>query len=272
MAIDSHFAEVHISPMDQSKTFGREQIVRNTKEFGMLLDKNVAAITGGGRGIGRSIAMHFAREGAEIALIARTAREINQVAMELQDTGCKSLAITADISNESDVSKVFARIQDHFGRIDILVNNAGVEFKNPFSEMSIDNWDQTMNTNARGTMLCIKAVLPGMLKRNTGCIINIASGAGLRGLPGSSAYGASKAAIIALSFALADEIREQGIRVNVICPGLIKTDMLDSETITSKNSNVLLPDDVAGTAVFVASKLSGKITGQVFSVRNSNRW
>ena len=102
--------------------------------------------------------------------------------------------------------------------------------------------------------------------------INIASGAGLRGLPGSAAYGASKAAIIALSFALADEIRDQGIRVNVICPGLIKTDMVDDSTLLEKGPNVLHPDDVAGTAVFIASALSGKITGQVFSVRNSNRW
>lgn len=138
--------------------------------------------------------------------------------------------------------------------------------------MSMNDWDQTMNINTRGTVLCTKAVLPGMIKRKEGSIINIASGAGLRGLPGSAAYGASKAAIIALSFALADEIRDQGIRVNVICPGLIKTDMVDSATVLGKGSNVLHPDDVAGTALFIASELSGKITGQVFSVRNSNRW
>lgn len=238
----------------------------------MLLKNKIAVITGGGRGIGRSIAMHFAREGADVSLIARTKRQINQVASEIQNLGCNSLAVTADISNEREISVAFEQIHQHFGRIDILVNNAGVEFKNPFSEMSMDDWDQTMNINARGTVLCTKAVLPGMIKRKDGSIINIASGAGLRGLPGSAAYGASKAAIIALSFALADEIRDQGIRVNVICPGLIKTDMVDDVTILRKGSNVLFPDDVAGTAVFVASNLSGKITGQVFSVRNSNRW
>ena len=238
----------------------------------MLLKNKVAAITGGGRGIGRSIAMQFAREGADVVLIARTTRQINQVALDVQNLGCKSLAVTADISNESEISDTFTQILNHFARVDILVNNAGVEFKNPFVEMSMDDWDQTMNINARGTVLCTKAVLPGMLKRKTGNIINIASGAGLRGLPGSAAYGASKAAIIALSFALADEIRDQGIRVNVICPGLIKTDMVDNYTLLGKSSNVLLPDDVAGTALFIASELSGKITGQVFSVRNSNRW
>lgn len=238
----------------------------------MLLKNKVAVITGGGRGIGRSIGVHFAREGAAVVLIARTTKQINQVALEIENYGCKSLSVTADISNEKEISHTFLQIHKHFGKIDILVNNAGIEFKNPFSEMSMDDWDQTMNINARGTVLCTKAVLPGMMERNEGGIINVASGAGLRGLPGSAAYGASKAAIIALSFSLAEEIRDQGIRVNVICPGLIKTDMMDSSTILHKDSNVLLPDDVAGTAVFVASELSGKITGQVFSVRNSNRW
>ena len=238
----------------------------------MLLKNKVAAITGGGRGIGRSIAMRFAREGADVALIARTTSQIDQVAADVQNIGGNALAVTADIASEREVLSAFTQIYNHFGGIDILVNNAGVEFKRPFGEMSMDDWDQTMNINARGTVLCTKAVLPGMLKVNAGCIINIASGAGLRGLPGSAAYGASKAAIIALSFGLADEIRDQGIRVNVICPGLIKTDMVDDSTLLENGANVLHPDDVAGTAVFIASELSGKITGQVFSVRNSNRW
>ena len=238
----------------------------------MLLENKIAVITGGGRGIGRSIAMHFAREGANVALIARTTKQINQVAEEIQNLGRNSLAVTADISDEREMFDTFEQIHNRFGRIDILVNNAGVEFKSLFIEMPMDEWDQTMNVNTRGTAICIKAVLPEMIKRKEGSIINIASGAGLRGLPGSAAYGASKAAIIALSFALADEIRDQGIRVNVICPGLIKTDMLDNTTLVEKGVSVLLPDDVAGTAVFIASSLSGKITGQVFSVRNTNRW
>jgi len=151
-------------------------------------------------------------------------------------------------------------------------DNAGVEFKRSFLQMPMDEWDKTMNVNVRGTVICIKAVLQGMQKRQEGNIINIASGAGLRGLPGSAAYAATKAAIVALSYSLADELRDQNIRVNAICPGLIKTDMLNSSNLADKNSNILLPDDVAGTAVFIASELSGKITGQVFSVRNSNRW
>ena len=238
----------------------------------MLLENKVAVITGGGRGIGRSVAMRFSREGANVALVARTTRQINQVAEEIQKLGGSCLAVTADVSNENTLSKSFEHIYHRFGRIDILVNNAAVEFRSPFTEMSLDEWDQTMNVNARGVVICTRAVLPDMLKRNEGSIINIASGAGLRGLPGSAAYGASKAAVIALSFSLAEEVREQGVRVNVICPGPIKKDMLDRAMLAEKGSNVLLPDDVAGTAVFVASELSGKITGQVFSIRNTNRW
>lgn len=138
--------------------------------------------------------------------------------------------------------------------------------------MPVDEWDQTINVNVRGTVICTKAVLQGMQRRQEGNIINISSGVGVRGLPGSAAYSASKAAIVALSYSLADELRDQGIRVNAICPGLIKTDMLDNSNILGKGTNIFLPEDVAGTAVFLASKLSGSITGQIFNVRNSNRW
>jgi 3-oxoacyl-[acyl-carrier protein] reductase len=238
----------------------------------MLLKNKIAVITGGGRGIGRSIAMHFASEGADVALIARSIGEINKVAEEIRSVGRKSIPVKADISQESAVNYAFEEIQNDLGPVDILVNNAGIEVKTPFTEMSMDEWDQTMAVNSRGTVLCTKAVLPDMLKRKNGNIINIASGAGLRGLPGSAAYGASKAAVIALTHSLADEIRDEGIRVNVICPGLIETDLLDPSELTENNPNILLPEDVAGTAVFIASNLSGNTTGQVFNVRNSNRW
>ncbi len=238
----------------------------------MLLKNKFAVVTGGGRGIGRSIALHFASEGADVAIIGRTSEEIEQAAKEIQQHGRDSFAIKADISNEKDVFDAFGEITTRFDHIDILVNNAGIELRNLFSEMPMNEWDQTMNVNTRGTVLCIKAVLKNMQKRNEGNIINIASGAGLRGLPGSAAYGASKAAVIALTFALADEFLDQGIRVNAICPGPIKTEMLDPGIFLKNKSSVLVPANVAGTALFLASKLSNGITGQVFNVRNTNRW
>jgi 3-oxoacyl-[acyl-carrier protein] reductase len=238
----------------------------------MLLENKIAVITGGGRGIGRAIAIHFAREGANVAIIARTADQLDRVEAEIKHLGRKARSVTADIADELQVAEAFAHIHDAFGRVDILVNNAGIEIKRPFAEMALDEWDRTMAVNARGVVLGIRAVLPSMIKRNAGNIINMASGAGLRGLPGSTAYSASKAAVIALTFSLADEVRDKGVRVNAICPGLIDTGMLAGSSLRKAESQVLRPEDVAGTAVFIASKLSGRVTGQVFSVRNSNRW
>lgn len=237
-----------------------------------MLKNRIAVITGGGRGIGRSTAIHFASEGADVALIARSADEIESVSDEIRSMGRKSIPVKADISQEGDVNKAFSQIQNSLGPVDILVNNAGIEIKTPFCHMPMEEWDQTMAVNTRGTVLCTKAVLQDMIKRKNGNIINIASGAGLRGLPGSSAYGASKAAVIALTYSLADEIRNKGVRVNAICPGPIETGMLDRSKSTENNPDTLLPKDVAGTALFIASDLSGDITGQIFSVRNSNRW
>lgn len=237
-----------------------------------MLKNRIAVITGGGRGIGRSTAIHFASEGADVALIARSTDEIESVSDEIRSMGRKSIPVKADISQEGDVNKAFSQIQNSLGPVDILVNNAGIEIKTPFCHMPMEEWDQTMAVNTRGTVLCTKAVLQDMIKRKKGNIINIASGAGLRGLPGSSAYGASKAAVIALTYSLADEIRNKGVRVNAICPGPIETGMLDRSKSTENNPDTLLPKDVAGTALFIASDLSGDITGQIFSVRNSNRW
>lgn len=238
----------------------------------MLLENKNIVVTGGGRGIGRSIAILFAKEGAKAAIIARTLSQLTSVADEIKNLGYECFVQSADISNEKEVEDSFSKIKNKLGSIDVLVNNAGIELKKPFIDMSLSEWDQTMNVNARGVVLCTKAALPDMLKKSSGSIINISSGAGIRGLPGSSAYSASKAAVIALSYALADEVRDKGVRVNVICPGLIKTDMLDKKHLSTDNVNILEPKDVAGTALFLASNLSGKISGQVFSVRNSNRW
>lgn len=238
----------------------------------MLLTNHTAVITGGGRGIGRSIALRFAQEGANLALIARTTEQIDQVAEEIQRLGRRAIAVTADIADEKAVAQAFARIPACLGRVDILVNNAAVEIKRPFIHMPMEEWDRTMAVNIRGSVLCTRAVLPDMLKQGGGSIINVASGAGLRGLPGSTAYSASKAAMIALTQALAEEVRGQGLRVNAICPGPIATAMLDDGKGANQAFQVLQPEDVAGTAVFIASALSGRITGQVFSVRNTNRW
>ncbi len=241
-----------------------------------LLEGKIAVITGGGRGIGKSIALAFAEEGADIAITARTDAQLQEVADEIRSVGRTCLTVAADISVENDIERVFKHVFDEFGRIDVLVNNAGVAIDGSFIEMKMDDWDQTLNVNLRGAVLCAKAALSDMLKRGEGTIINIASAAGLRGLPGNAAYSASKGGMIAMSQAVADEVKESGVRVNVICPGPIETEMLMQsklkDVILKNKGSLLPPDDIAGAALYLASDLSGGINSQVITVRNTNRW
>jgi NAD(P)-dependent dehydrogenase (short-subunit alcohol dehydrogenase family) len=242
----------------------------------MLLQEKVALITGAGRGIGRAIALAFAAEGADLVLCARTRPPVQAAGEEVRAGGRRCLAVTGDVARAEDVERVVAEAIREFGRIDILVNNAGISRDKPFLETSLPDWHDTFAVNLYGVVYCLRAVLPGMLSRGSGSIINIASGAGQRGLPGNSAYSAAKAAVIALSHALADEVGPQGVRVNVISPGPIKTEMLAASPLQGfllkGNVRMLPPDDVAGAALFLASDLSGGMSSQVLTIRNTNRW
>jgi NAD(P)-dependent dehydrogenase (short-subunit alcohol dehydrogenase family) len=242
----------------------------------MLLQDKVALITGAGRGIGKAIALAFAAEGADLVLCSRTASQVRAVGDEVRGCGRRCLALAADVGRAEDVERVVAEALREFGRIDVLVNNAGISRDKPFVDTSLTDWHDTLAVNLYGVVYCLQAVLPGMLARGSGSIINIASGAGQRGLPGNSAYSAAKAGVIALSHALADEVGAQGVRVNVISPGPIKTEMLAASPLQGfllKGNVKLLPaEDVAGAALFLASDLSGGMSSQVLTIRNTNRW
>jgi NAD(P)-dependent dehydrogenase (short-subunit alcohol dehydrogenase family) len=242
----------------------------------MLLQDTVALITGAGRGIGRAIALAFAAEGADLVLCARTGAQVQAVREQVRGRGRRCLALAADVGRAEDIERVVAEAMRELGRIDILVNNAGISRDKPFVDTSLADWHDTFAVNLYGVVHCLRAVLPGMLTRGSGSIINIASGAGQRGLPGNSAYSAAKAGVIALSQALADEVGKQGVRVNAIAPGPIKTEMLDASPLQGfllkGGVKLLPPDDVAGAALFLASSLSGGMSGQVLTIRNTNRW
>lgn len=242
----------------------------------MLLKDKVALVTGAGRGIGKAISLKLAEEGASLILCARTAPQLQEVTDAIRSAGRPCLSGVADVAKEEEVNRLVRDGLDRFGQIDILVNNAGISNPKPFLETSNADWDETINVNLKGVVFCTRAVLPGMLERGSGTVINIASAAGLRGLPGSIAYTASKAAVIGLSHALAEEVGQRGIRVNVICPGPIKTELLDSSAVKDfvlKNkAHLLPPEDVAGTVVYLASALSGGLNSQMICLRNSNRW
>jgi NAD(P)-dependent dehydrogenase (short-subunit alcohol dehydrogenase family) len=242
----------------------------------MLLEGKVALITGAGRGIGKAIALNFANEGALVVLSGRNESALNDVKNEIEAKGKQAVAITADLAKEDQVSKLIAETLNLHQRIDILINNAGISKEMPLVEMPMAIWDQIMEINLRAVVLCTKAVLPGMIERKCGNIVNIASAAGLRGLPGSTAYAASKAAVICLGQALGDELRPYGIRVNSICPGPVDTELFKQserrEFILQAGGDVFLPETIASGALYLASDMSKGMSSQVLVIRGFNRW
>jgi len=245
-------------------------------EYGISLAGKNALITGGGRGIGKSIAVAFAQQGAGIVITSRTDNEIEAVAREIASAGGKCLPVEGDVSKQEDVARLVEEGQKAFGRIDILVNNAGISTESSFMDLTLSEWDHILRVNLMGVVYCTRAVLPEMRKQKAGKIINIASAAGLRGLPNSSAYAASKAAVIALTQSLGGELVAEGIQANVICPGPIDTEMLNRSSVRDfllkSPGALMMPDAVAGAALFLASDLSGGMNSQVLVVRTTNRW
>jgi 3-oxoacyl-[acyl-carrier protein] reductase len=242
----------------------------------MLLEGKVAWITGAGRGIGKAISLRFAEEGASLILCARTAAQLEDVVEAVRATGRPCVSAAIDVSKTAEVERLARDGITTFGRIDILVNNAGISNPKPFLETTDADWEDTLRVNLMGVVVCTRAALPGMLQRGAGAVVNIASAAGLRGLPGSPAYSASKAAVVALSQALADEVSETGVRVNVVCPGPIKTELFDTSPVRDfllqSKARVMTPEDVVGGVLYLASDLSGGLNSQTICVRTTTRW
>ena len=163
-----------------------------------------------------------------------------------------------------------------FGRIDILVNNAAISDSRPLVDTSLEDWDRAMNTNLRSVFLLTKAAIGHMIRQKSGKVINVASGSGLRGLPNDAAYAASKAGVIAFTYSVAGEVFDSGVRVNVICPGPVRTQQLaqsgNRDFVLRPGQTMMEPDDVAGAALYLASALSGDLNGQSIEVRTTNRW
>ena len=244
----------------------------------MLLDNKTALITGAGRGIGKGIAKVFAKNGALVILSGRTKATLDEAAEEIRAEGGKAECIPCDVTDEAQVRVMIGEIIARFGRLDILVNNAGISREMPFTEMPVEVFDEIMTTNMRSVMLVTKAVLPHMIEQSYGRIINIASAAGLRGLPGSTAYSASKAAVICFTQSLGDEVRKvcRDIRINAICPGPVDTEMFQKserrEFILAAGGDVNSCETMGDAALFLASDMSGCMNSQVLNLRGFNRW
>ncbi|HET8760310.1 MAG TPA: SDR family oxidoreductase [Nitrospiria bacterium] len=229
-----------------------------------LKDK-VALVTGGGRGIGRQIALAFAAEGAHVAIAARTEREIKPVAERITGLGRRALAVPTDVADEARVAALVAETERAFGRIDILVNSAAVVLIEPLAKTTAEQWRRTMDVNVTGAFFATRAVLPGMTQRNEGRIINISSTAGIEGFANFSAFCASKFALIGLTRALAKELEGSPVTANALCPALVGT----KRVAPPPKGSAPAPEpfsEIADVAVFLAGERGRAVSGAAIEI------
>jgi 3-hydroxybutyrate dehydrogenase len=250
-----------------------------------MLAGSVAFITGGGRGIGRAIAQRFARAGAKVVVVARSRDQVESVAREVQQEGGSAHFAICDVSSAESVRAAVDAAVERFGRVDILVNNAGYVEGAPLVKLDEPLWQRTLAVNLTGPYLCTRIVLPGMIERRRGRVINIASIAARKGMAYTSAYCAAKHGVLGFTRAVALEVAHKGITVNAICPGWVDTEMAGAaiQRIVEKTGRgteearrtleemnpmrrFVQPEEVAAVALFLASDEASAITGQAYNI------
>jgi 3-hydroxybutyrate dehydrogenase len=248
-------------------------------------DPCIALVTGGGRGIGRAIALAFAHEGLDLAVISRSANQIDNVAAEIAARGRRALAVPCDVSDKAAIAAAVTRVREKLGPITVLVNNAGIHLAKRFSAVTEAEWLQILAVNLTSLFHFTQAVLPDMETANWGRIINIASVAGRMGIPYAVPYNATKHGVIGFTRGLALDLARTGITVNALCPGWVRTDMtranaegfaakremtyeqaLESLIATSPQKRLVEPEEVAHVAVMLLSEAARSITGQEIGI------
>lgn len=240
----------------------------------MRLEGKKALITGSAQGIGKSIALGMAKEGADICVADVNIESAEKTAQEVKALGVKSISIRLDVSRQESITSAFEAFMKEFGSLDILVNNAGITKDNVLLRMKEEDWDAVLNINLKGSFLCSKEAVKIMAKQRYGKIISISSVVAFMGNPGQANYSASKAGLIGLTRTIAKEYASRGIRANAVAPGFIQTAMTDvlSDTVKDEMKKAIplaqfgTPEDVTNAVIFLASKEADYITGQVIHV------
>jgi NAD(P)-dependent dehydrogenase (short-subunit alcohol dehydrogenase family) len=250
-----------------------------------VLDGKVALVTGGGRGIGRAIALALAGSGAAVAVTGRDTSKLDAVRAEIAAGGAKALAVGCDVADSRMVTAAFEQVRATLGPIDILVNNAGITASVKFTETDDATWEKIMRVNVTGPFYCCRAAVPDMIERGWGRIVNIASYAALTGIPYSSAYSASKHALLGLTRSLALELARYNITANALCPGWVATDMVQEaianimaktgRTADEARASILAlsgqrrmiePEEVASAALRLAEAGTAGPNGQAITI------
>jgi NAD(P)-dependent dehydrogenase (short-subunit alcohol dehydrogenase family) len=234
------------------------------------MNKKVVMITGASKGLGRALTLAFAKEGAGLAICARSAEDLQKVKEEAEDFGAQVLAVTADISKSRDVERFVAMAEEAFGQIDVLINNASILGPSPMPlllDYPEEDFAEVLRVNAVSPFLVTRRVIPGMLERNKGSIINVTSEAGHTGYAGWGAYGISKFAVEGLTQTWADELSETNVRVNMVDPGEMNTDM-HHLAVPDCDYPLAKPEDVVDVFLYLASDRSFGINGQRFEAQS----